>query len=86
MNILQFLVGLFTGKAGETVGGAVSTAAQIAAVIAAVTPIGLWLTNNKDAVFIVLTYGDLAFWGVLGLGQFLIIRLVHRAPPPGGHA
>lgn len=84
MNILQFLVGLFTGKAGETVGGAVSTAAQIAALVAAIAPIGLWLANNKDGVFIILTYGDLAFWGSLLAGQILlIVRLVHRAPPPG---
>lgn len=83
MGVLQFIAGLFTGKAGETVGSAVSSVAQIAAVIAAITPIGLWLTNNKDAVFISLTYGDLAFWGVMWAGMmFLIVRLVHRAPPP----
>lgn len=82
-DIFKFIVGLFTGKAGEAVGGAVSTAAQLAAVAAAVTPIGLWLANNKDAVFISLTYGDLAFWGVMWAGvMFLVVRLVHRAPPP----
>lgn len=84
MTILQFIIGLFTGKAGETVGGAVSAAAQIAAIFAAVAPIGLWLTSNKDAVFISLTYGDLAFWGTLaGFQLLVIVRLVHRAPPPG---
>lgn len=83
MNLLSLLAGLFTGKAGETVGGAVSTAAQIAAVLAAVAPVGLWLAGHKDETFIVLTYGDLAFWGALAGGQLLlIIRLVHRAPPP----
>lgn len=83
MNILQFLAGLLTGKAGEAVGGAVSTAAQIAAVVAAIAPIGLWLTSNKDATFITLTYGDLAFWGALiGSQVLLVVRLVHRAPPP----
>lgn len=83
MDILKFIVGLFTGKAGDAVGGAVSTAAQLAAVFAAIAPIGLWLSNNKDAVFITLTYGDLAFWGTLaGFQLLVIVRLVHRAPPP----
>lgn len=84
MNILQFLIGLFTGKAGESVGSAVSSVAQIAALIAAITPAVLWFSHNKDAVFITLTYGDLAFWGTLAALQlFMVIRLVHRAPPPG---
>jgi len=85
MNLLTLLAGIFTGKAGESLGGAVSVAAQIAAVVAALTPIVLWLGNNKDATFIVLTYGDLAFWGTLIAAQvLLIVRLVHRAPPPPG--
>jgi len=83
MDIIKFIIGLFTGKAGEAVGGAVSSVAQFAAIVAAVAPVGLWLVNNKNEVFITLTYGDLAFWGSIGAMQlFLIIRLVHRAPPP----
>lgn len=84
MDILKFIAGLFTGQAGASIGGAVSAAAQIAALFAAVAPVALWLTSNKDAVFISLTYGDLAFWGALaGFQLFVIVRLVHRAPPPG---
>lgn len=83
MEFIKLIMGLFTGSAGEAVGGAVSKVAQLAAVLAAITPIFLWLGNNKDAVFVSLTYGDLAFWGVLvGLQIFLVVRLVHRAPPP----
>lgn len=83
MNILKFILGFFTGKAGETVGGAVSGLAQLAALAAAIAPVGLWLASNKEEVFITLTYGDIAFWGTLaGLQLFLIVRLVHRAPPP----
>lgn len=83
MNIVNFIIGLFTGKAGESVGGAVSAVAQFAALAAAIAPVGLWLIGNKNEVFITLTYGDLAFWGTLiGLQLFLIVRLVHRAPPP----
>jgi hypothetical protein len=81
--ILSLIAGLFTGKAGESIGGAVSVAAQIAAVAAAVAPVAMWLAGHKDETFIVLTYGELAFWGALVAGQvLLVIRLVHRAPPP----
>ncbi len=85
MNALVSLIaGIFTGKAGESIGGAVSVAAQIAAVVAALAPVALWLAGNKDAVFITLTYGDLAFWGAMIAGQvILVLRLVHRAQPPG---
>ena len=83
MNLIGLLTGLFTGKAGESIGGAVSTAAQIAAVLAAIAPVALWLAGHKDETFITLTYGDLAFWGALAGSQLLlIVRLVHRAPPP----
>lgn len=83
MDIIKLIAGLFTGSAGSAVGGAVSVAAQLAALLAAITPIGLWLAHNKDSVFITLTYGDLAFWGSLfGLHLLLVVRLVHRAPPP----
>lgn len=83
MDFLKLIAGIFTGGAGSAIGGTVSVVAQLAALIAAVTPIGLWLANNKDAVFITLTYGQLAFWGSLAGAQlFLIVRLVHRAPPP----
>lgn len=83
MELLKLISGLFTGKAGESVGNAVSVAAQLAALVAVVAPIALWLNNNKEQVFISLTYGDLAFWGVLlGVQLLLVVRLVHRAPPP----
>lgn len=84
MPLLQLLAGIFTGKAGEQIGGAVSVAAQLAALVAALTPIALFLSNSKDEVFISLTYGDLAFWGVLiAVNIFMVVRLVHRAPQPG---
>lgn len=85
MGIFKFILGLFTGKAGEAVGGTVSAVSQFAALVAALVPLGLWFTRNKEEVFIVLTYGDLVFWGGLAVLQLLAIRLVHRAPPPGGN-
>jgi len=84
MNALVSLIaGIFTGKAGESIGGAGSVAAQIAAAVAALAPVAYWLAGHKDETFIVLTYGELAFWGALIAGQvLLVVRLVHRAPPP----
>jgi hypothetical protein len=82
-SIIKFVAGLLTGKAGESVGGAVSVAAQFAALLAALVPLGLWISGNKDEVFITLTYGDLVFWVGLAVLQLMAIRLVHRAPPPG---
>jgi hypothetical protein len=84
MNALASIIaGIFTGKAGESIGGAVSIAAQLAALAAAIGPIALWLAGHKDEVFIVLTYGELAFWSSLIAAQvFLVVRLVHRAPVP----
>jgi hypothetical protein len=46
-------------------------------------PVGLWLAGHKDETFITLTYGDLAFWcAIIGAQVLLVVRLVHRAPPP----
>ncbi len=82
--LLSLIAGIFTGKAGEQIGGAVSFAAQAAAITAALAPIALWLSHNKDEVFITLTYGQLAFWGTLiSVQVLLVVRLVHRAEPPG---
>lgn len=81
--IIKLLAGILTGSAGEKIGAAVSWATQAAAIAAAVAPVALWLSTNKDRTFIELTYGDVAFWGaILGVHVFLTIRLVHRAPPP----
>lgn len=81
--ILSMIAGIFTGKAGESIGGAVSVAAQLAALAAAIGPIALWLSGHKDEVFITLTYGQLAFWCSIIFAQvFLVVRLVHRAPAP----
>lgn len=81
--LLQLLFGVLTGKAGEQIGGAVSKAAQMAALLAAVAPVALFLVKNKDDVFISVTYGELAFWGtMLAIVFLLAVRLVHRANPP----
>lgn len=81
--IVSAILGLITGKAGEKVGGAISTVTQIGAVLAALAPIALFLKNNKDDVFISVTYGEMAFWGVLlAVVVIVTVRNVHRADPP----
>jgi hypothetical protein len=81
--ILSAILGLLTGKAGEKIGGAVSTVTQIGAVLAALAPIALFLKNNKDDVFISVTYGELAFWAsIIAVVVIVTIRNVHRADPP----
>ena len=80
MNIIQFLIGLFTGKAGESIGNGVSSVAQLAAIAAFLAPVGMWINTNRNEVFITLTYADVALYAVFML---FVIRLVHRATPPG---
>lgn len=76
MEILTKLVGLFGGGAGATVGGLV---ANVSAFLM-LAPLGLWLVSNKDGIFISLSYGDLAFWGVVGFG---ILKIAHWTRAPG---
>lgn len=84
MGLLQLIAGILTGKAGEAIGGKVARAAEVAAIVAALAPVALWLNGHRDEVFISVTYGELAVWGGLTGGLlFVILRLVHRAPPPG---
>lgn len=81
--LLQIIAGFFTGKAAEQIGAKVARGAEIAALVAALAPVALWLQANKDDAFIVITYGQLAFWGgIVGALVFFIVRLTHRAPPP----
>lgn len=80
MEILKFLAGLLTGGAGAQIGGAVSWVAQMASAAAVIGPAALWLTGHNDDVFVTLTYGHIALAGAL---MFMVLRLVHRAPPPG---
>lgn len=81
--ILSAIVGLLTGKAGEQIGGAVSKVAQLAALLAALAPLALFLRNSKDEVFISVTYGELAFWSaILSVVVIVTVRNVHRADPP----
>jgi hypothetical protein len=82
-QLLSIVTSLLTGKAGEQIGGTVAWIAQVGALLAALAPLALWLQGHKDEVFVSLTYGELAFWSaIVGPLLIIIIRLVHRAPPP----
>lgn len=81
--IIATIAAVVSGKAGERIGGAVASTAEAAAVLAAVAPVALWLSEHKEDIFVTVSYGDLAFWGsLLGGVLFLVVRLVHYAPPP----
>lgn len=82
-TLFKFIAGLFVGRAGEEAGTKLARAAEAAAWVAAAAPVALWLKDNKDATFIEVTYGDVAFWGSIMLaGYALAIRQARRAPPP----
>lgn len=81
--LLSILASILTGKAGAQVGGEVAGFGQVAAFVAALTPAVLWLLGHREEVFITITFGELAFWSfVLGGFVIVVLRLVHRAPPP----
>lgn len=75
-DLLKTLAGLFGGGAGATVG---TWATNLAALAAVLGPVGLFLANNKNDVFLELTYGDLAFWGVL---FFVMLKMAHWTRRP----
>lgn len=78
--ILSAIIGILTGKAGESIGGTVAKVTELGAILAAIGPAAYWIAGHKDETFITLSYGDLSFWAVI---LFVLVRLVHRAPPPG---
>jgi hypothetical protein len=81
--LLSILSSILTGKAGEQVGGAVAGVGQLVALFAALAPVALWLLGHREEVFISITFGELAFWGAVLCGFVIVVlRLVHRAPPP----
>lgn len=83
-ELVKLVVGLLTGAAGEQVGGAVSKASQWIAVLTFVGGAFLWLHEHGGEEAVRYTYSQLAgFAIVLGVVLFVVVRLVHRAPPPG---
>ncbi len=70
MNIIKFIAGIFGHGAGATVGNLTTNLAALAAL----APLGIWLVANKEGVFVTITYGDAAFWGVL---LFVLLKMAH---------
>lgn len=67
---LQALIAVLSGGAGKTVGTAIT---NIGALVA-LAPLGLWFVNNKDDVVTVITYGDLALYGLF---VFALLKVAH---------
>jgi hypothetical protein len=70
MGAIEALIGLLSGGAGKTVGGWIT---NIGALVA-LAPLGLWFANNKDDVVTVITYGDLALYGLF---VFALLKVAH---------
>ena len=67
---IQALIALLSGGAGRTIGTAVT---NIGALVA-LAPVGLWFVKNKDDVVTVITYGDLALYGLF---VFAMLKIAH---------
>ncbi len=76
MNILQMVLGFFSGGAGRTVGTAVANGSALLAL----APLVYWYDkHNADvAVTFSLSYAQLALVCLVG---FFIIKVVHYTPP-----
>jgi hypothetical protein len=75
-DLLKLLGGLFSGGAGAAVG----TVATIAGIIAALSPLAIFLLSDKsNEVFISVTYREGAFWGGVVAVNLLVAYLTHRA-------
>lgn len=71
-TILKTVLGFISGK----VGGVVSTGVQSAVFVS----LGVWFLQNKDATFIVLSYGDLAFVAFTWVPGLVALHVINRRP------
>lgn len=74
--LIQLLLSIFGGGVGQKIGGAVANVTALAAL----APVVYWLIENKEGVFLELTYGEVAFFGGL---LFFVVKLVHYTRPGG---
>lgn len=82
-DLVKIVAGFFGGP-GAAVGGVVANVGALAALLAALAPIALWMIGHKGDTFIVLTYGDLAFWfSLIGAFVFAVIKVAHYTRAPG---
>ena len=69
-TIIQAIIGFFSQGIGSKIGNATANVASIAAL----APVAYWLIENRESSFIVISYGDMAFWGGI---MFVLIKVVH---------
>lgn len=75
-ELLKLLGGLFSGGAGAAVG----TVATVAGIIAAMSPLAIFLISDKsNEVFISVTYREASFWGAVIAVNLLVAYLTRRS-------
>ena len=72
--LLQALIGVLSTGAGKSIGNAVTNVGALVAL----APLGLWFVKNKDDVVTVVTYGDLALYGLF---VFALLKVAHYSRP-----
>ena len=76
-EILAGLIKIFSGGAGA----AVSNIATFLGVVAALTPLAVFIVSDKSKeVLIEISYRDAAFWGAILAGMLLMAWLNRRQP------
>lgn len=75
LDLLGKLAGVFTGGAGAAVG----TVATLVGVIAALSPVAIFLTSTKsNEIFVSVSYREAAFWGAVIAVNLLVAYLTKR--------
>lgn len=77
MKLIPWIISIFGQGAGNVIGKTVTNVS----VIAALTPIVIWLAVHKEENFVCLAYGELAFFGIV-LAIMLKIAQYTRAGNP----
>lgn len=68
--LLEALIAALSGGAGKTVGSVITNVGALAAL----APVALWFVKNKDDIVTVVTYGDLALYGLF---VFAMLKIAH---------
>lgn len=74
--MLDIIKGILNGSVANGVG----KLASLIGVIAALTPAAIWFAAHKEESFLVVTYGQLVFWGSM---MALLVIVAYKARRPG---
>lgn len=74
-ELIGKLAGIFSGGAGAAVG----TVATVAGILAALSPLAIFLVSSKgNEVFVSVTYREAAFWGTMIAVNLYVAYLTRR--------